>query len=268
MARRLAVLVVAALGACSSKAADPPLAEALPGEWEVWCRTDREGASSCPGREKDGLYKVFQPDGTLVSGARQGSTMEGRWGLERDELTLTFEGGGMKLTERYRARIADGRLVLWYPSGEFGTVLGRKGATFAAAPTKVTTTSGVTSGAIGGVRYQMMLPAGYRLTRDDNNRQIWSPSGDGFEVRLSLGPRAQTEVNGEWVTPPCDATDDGIGSSSQTIDGVERTTSISRSRCLGKQSLHCSVSHTRGYVEDGERDLASAICKAMSVDAT
>lgn len=263
---RLAIVVLALVGACCGPSR--PLSEAILGEWEVLCRTDKESTATCLGKEDDGLYKHFLPGGRLVSGARRGTSMTGTWTLTGDGLVLSFEGGGMHLQEGYRARIEDDKLVLWYRSQGFGSVLGRVGAAFEPAPS-VHSSGERTSHAIGDVAYALALPAGYRLVRDDNNRQQWAPtSGLGFTVLLTLSPRAQTLVDGEFVTPPCNDYDyGGVSGSSSTIDGVERSTSIGTSLCLegSEQVLMCSAEHTRGYLEDPEKDGALALCKSLVV---
>lgn len=257
------VLVVACNGGPSK-----PLAEEILGEWEVLCSTDKESTATCLGKEDQGLYKSFRAGGKLVSGARQGISMNGTWTLTDGELVLAFEGGGLRLREAYRARIEDGRLVLWYPSQGFGSVLGRAGAPFEPAASKQSA-DGPTSHAIGGVSYTLALPLGYRLARDDNDRQQWSPSsGAGFTVRLTVSPRAQRRVDGKWATLPCNEEDyGGVSSSRSVIDGVERGTSIGLSVCLDgrDQVLMCSAGHTRGYLEDVERDAALALCRSLVV---
>jgi hypothetical protein len=246
-----------------------PLAEEILGEWEVLCRTDQESTATCLGKEELGMYKNFRAGGQMVSGVRKGEPMAGTWALSGDQLTVRVEGGGIRIEEVYRARIEDRRLVLWYPSGGFGSVLGRVGAPFepsASAPTG----GGPTTHAIGGVRYKLVLPPEYRLTRDDNNRQAWSPaSNDGFVVQLSLSGRAQRQVEGKWVTPPCNPYDyGGVSSSGSVIDGVERDTSIGLSICLehSEQVAMCSAEHTRGYLEKAELDAALALCKSFAVE--
>ena len=186
---RSACVFAFVLVACSGSP-PRPLAEEILGEWEVLCRTDQESTATCLGKEELGMYKNFRAGGLLVTGVRGRDPMEGSWALSGDQLTMLFAGGGVRLEEVYRARIEDGRLVLWVPSKGFGSVLGRAGAPFepsASAPTG----GGPTTHAIGGVRYTLVLPPEYRLTRDDNNRQAWSPaSNDGFVVQLSLSGRA------------------------------------------------------------------------------
>lgn len=245
-----------------------PLAEAILGEWEVLCRTDEESTATCLGKEKHGLYKQFLAGGRLVGGAREGTTMEGRWTLAGDALTVTFEGGGLHLEETYRARIEDDRLVLWDASRGFGAVHGRRGAPFVSAAS-VRSGDGQTAHAIGGVGYTIALPSDYVLTRDDNARQQWSPAaGEGFVVELSLSPRPRKQVGGQWVTTACDAGDDGaVLSSGQVIDGVRRTTSSGTSICLASRedSLMCSVEHSRGFLEETELDPATALCRSLAV---
>ncbi|MDC0666185.1 hypothetical protein [Nannocystis radixulma] len=253
-------------GACSSP--PRPLGEAILGEWEIWCRTDSEATTSCLGQENRGLYKRFSPGGALEIGARPGASKAGTWTLAGDDLLLSLAGGGMHLDEMYRARIVEDRLILWSASRGWGMVLGRTGAAFVSAST-VRTSGGETSHAIGGVGYRITLPADYTLTRDDNNRQRWSPEGEGFVVELVLTPRAQTRVGDQFVTPPCNDYDYGGESSTRTeIAGVERTTSIGRSLCLAgsDQALSCSAEHTRGYLADDEKAAAAALCQTLATD--
>jgi hypothetical protein len=104
-------------------------------------------------------------------------------------------------------------------------------------------------------------------TRNDQRKQWWAPtSGEGFEVKLSVTARPQTIVDGKPVTPPCNDYDDGgVSGSSQLVDGVDRETSIGLSHCLDGTELvlSCSVEHTRGYLESGEKDAALALCKSI-----
>lgn len=187
----MALAIALALGCGkSNKTASTPLPEGIVGEWEVLCRTDRESTSTCLGKEDMGMFKVFRPGGQVTSGSTQGTSMNGTYTLEGNRLVLEFRGGGMRLTERYRARIENDRLVLWHTMNEFGVVHGRKGAKFEAAAGPTSSGKPV-SHQIGGLRYTIAVPAKYRLTRDDNNRQRWSPaSGDGLQVRLTLSPRS------------------------------------------------------------------------------
>ena len=228
---RVRLVILTLLVACKAKPAKP-LAEAILGEWETLCRTDAESKSACLGKEDYGLYEILSPDGTLEAGSRRTHVSErGRWQLDGDHLTLIEEGGGMQLVDEYRARMDGDHLVLWSQRG-FGKVLGRVGAPF--EPAATVTTSGKTSHAIGDVHYTITLPDAYRLARDDNNRQTWEPSsGAGFKVLLVLSPRAQDIVDGKPVTPPCSDRDyGGRTGASQTIDGVERDTDVSKSFCI------------------------------------
>ncbi|MCA9711906.1 MAG: hypothetical protein KDK70_39075, partial [Myxococcales bacterium] len=253
-----------ALLACQRK----PLPEAILGEWEVLCLTDRISTSTCLSKEDDGLYSVFHPGGRLESGARAGTSMTGTWRLEGDRLTLTFSGGGLTLREEYRARIEDDRLVLWYATGGFGKILGRRGAAFEPAASPVSDGAPVTR-TLGGVRYSLALPPGYRLTRDDNRRQSWGPrEGEGLEVKLSVSERSQTLQGDQWVTPPCNPYDWG-GESHEltTIDGVERSVSIGRSHCIDGTNLvlMCSTEHGRGHLEPAEEAAALALCDSIEL---
>jgi hypothetical protein len=108
------------------------------------------------------------------------------------------------------------------------------------------------------------------LVRDDNQRQQWAPAcGDGLTVRLTLSPRPQTQVDGVFVTPPCNEFDyGGISGSSNTIDGIEREISIGKSFCLegSDQVLMCSAEHTRGWLAEAEKDPALALCTSMTIE--
>ena len=248
-----ALLIIVGVG-CKSHA--KPLPEAVLGEWEVLCRTDSEAKGSCPGKEDDGLYKILRPGGELEAGSKKTHVVEhGHWQLTGDELELTEEGGGMKLVDRYRAHMDGDHLVLWSTSG-FGTVYGRAGAAFEPAATK-TTNGGATDHEIGGIRYTISLPGKYRLSRDDNNRQVWSPaSGTGFTVRLVA----------EDEKPPCNPAEyGGTTGASETVEGVERETDIGLSLCLHDHVLACSAGHTRGYLEKTEMDAALLLCKTLRV---
>ncbi len=243
-----------------------PLAEAILGDWEVWCRTDEEATATCLGKEDAGLFKRFRPGGALTAGSTQGTSMDGTWRLDGDSLTLEFTGGGLQLTEHYRARIADDHLILWSVDHDWGVIHGRRGTGFEAAPSPVTDGAPITA-ELGGVRYSLALPAGYRMTRDDNQRRNYGPSaGEGLVVELVASPRSQTEVDGRWVTPPCNPYDyGGVSGSSETIDGVERETSIGLSLCVDGTELvlHCGASHSRGYLEPSEKDAALALCRSL-----
>lgn len=246
-----------------------PLPEAILGEWEDLCRTDTEATATCPGREKRDNYKRFLPGGKLVIGAYSGISMTGTWTLAGDVLEFAFDGGGMHLEEVYRARIEDDLLVLWYPTRGWGVVHGRAGAAFEATPIR-RATGGQTTHAIGGVGYRLALPADYALTRDDNNRQTWSPAaGDGLAVHLTLAPRARSLVDGAFVTPPCEPDSGGIGSEITEIGGVRRIVSLGVSRCIADADtyLACRVEHPRGHLEDSENAAARALCESLTISA-
>lgn len=266
VSRTLGAFILLVVVACQGSSR--PREEDLLGEWETLCFTDKESTSTCPGKDDHGLYMSFRPGGKLVRGAGQNTPWDGKWTLTGDTLEIVFEGGGIRIKETYRARLVDGRLVLWNAERGKGKVHGRVGAPFEPAATK-TSAGGPTSHAIGGVGYTLTLPAGYRLSRDDNNRQQWSPSaGPGFTVNLSLSPRARTQVDGQWVTPPCNDYDyGGVLGAGGVVDGVERDTSIGRSRCLegSDQALSCNAEHTRGYLEKSELDAALALCDSLVV---
>ena len=266
-AGRILVAAGATLVACKSGKPkdDRPLKEAIVGAWDVWCATDDEAKASCLGKDDMKLVKTFNADGTveLSVDGRGDPPMIGKWTLTGSELELAFEG---ITVEHYRARIEDSHLVLWYPSGPFGSVLGRHGEEFT-APTGATTSGGTQTGTIGGVHYAIDLPAGYRLARDDNNRQRWAPAdGEGLVVDLVVSPRAKQSVDGRFVTPPCDR-DSGTGGSSEKVDGKERDVDVFVNICLrsSEDSLMCSASHSRGYLEESEKPGALALCKSLVV---
>lgn len=260
--------LVTLLGSCKGHKPTRPLAEAIVGEWDEWCHTDKQLTSTCLGKDDFGLYKVFEPGGGLEAGSHKtGVRDHGSWSLSGDEVVLTFDGGDTQLTERYRARIDDDRLVLWDAERGFGSVLGRAGTTFAPAAGP-TTTGGLVTHRIGGVRYTIGLPSGYRLARDDNDRQRWEAgAGAGLEVELTLSPRAHEEVDGKPVVTPCSHGDPGVSSSGQTIHGIERVTGTGLSICIdpGEQALACSAGHSRGYLEPSEKDAALALCRSLKI---
>ncbi len=267
MSRRLALLV--ALAACKSQHA-AALGDAIVGRWDELCRTDAEDESTCLGKEDVNVMHTFKTDGTLeltIEGRPDQAPMRGTWKLAGNELTFSFDGGGMAIVEKYRARLAEGHLVLWKADSHFGTVFGRHGAPFTPASGPVST-AGKTKGAIGDVHYTLGLPAGYRLARDDNQRQTWQPaSGDGLEVRLTVGPRAHQVVDGKPVMEPCPAGEPAVTGGGETIDGVERDTDVGIDICLGPdQSITCSAGHTRGYLNPDEKQRALALCKSLAIE--
>ena len=259
----LSILSLLVLGCKRPK----PLPEAILGTWEVWCYTT-EDTSSCLSKEKLRLLKTFQPGGVLDVRLADGAPSSDRtsWSLEGDELTVTVSGGGLKLVESWRARVDDDRLVLWDPGGRRGVVLGRVGAGFEPGESPVSR-GGPQTITLKGQSFTIDLPEAYRQTRSDEHRQHWGPaSGDGFEVRLSMTPRAQREENGKFVTAPCTSHDyGGVSGVSQEVNGVQRETSIGTSLCLeGTEfALHCSTEHTRGYLETSEKDAALALCRTI-----
>lgn len=258
-------LVIIALVACKKS---QPIEQAIIGEWETLCYTSKD-TSECLKKQTGGLHKRFVEGGELVVN-RPGeapSSDKSTWRLAKDRLFIETSGGGMKLHETYVARIADDRLVLWDAENGRGQVLGRFGAAFVAGASPVTK-GGRVSVTKQGTTFTIDLPRGYRQTRDDEHRQHWAPaSGAGFEVHLSVKKRSQTEVDGKFVTPPCNDYDyGGVSGSSNVIDGVERETSIGTSICLDGTDLviMCSTEHTRGYLEPGEQDAALALCKSVA----
>jgi hypothetical protein len=259
---RLAALALV-LVACRHHDARP-LGQAIVGTWDELCTTDREDASSCPGTADMPLQKTFEPDGTVAVGATgHGDTpMVGTWTVHDAELDVEFRAAA--IVEEYRARIDGDQLVLWYAKGGFGSIYHRHG-TPAVTAALATSSGGPTAGALDGVKYTIDLPAGYRLTRNDNHRQRWSPPDQGLEVRISVTPRSKQVVDGTSVSAPCPTGDPPIGGASETIGGVERETDVMLDYCLDPdRAMMCSVGHTRGYLEPGERDAAIALCRHLA----
>jgi hypothetical protein len=245
-----------------------PLPEAILGDWETLCYTDKDTAS-CLSKDEHGLRKTFKPGGVLeVRRAKDdlATSDVSTWALAGDELTITTSGGGTKLVDTWRARVEEERLVLWDPDHQRGQVLGRAGASFkpADSPTAKGGTQQIT---LNGQTFSIELPGGYRQTRNDKYKQHWGPtSGEGLTVQLSVTPRAQREEGGTFVTPPCNGYDyGGVSGSSQLVDGVERETSIGLSLCLEgtELALSCRAGHTRGYLEPSEKEAALALCKTV-----
>ncbi len=257
-------------GAClvTCLACSRPLAEQLPGEWEVLCRTDSEATTACLGRERE-LIKRFAADGTITQRSiRGGAGMTGRWTLQGRDLELVFEGGGLRLRERYRARVVDGQLVLWAVDHGFGSILGRVGAAFQPAPGPVAGSAPVER-RLGGVRYRLPVPSGHRLGRDDNNRQRWDPpSGEGLQYQITVAPRGRSLEAGRWVVEPCRPRQGPLplGSSSEQVSGVERKTGVTTIACVEGTELYamCAASHTRGYLEPAEAEAAGKVCQGLS----
>lgn len=268
--RMTSTRVLALLSLASACTPPRPLSEAILGEWEELCRTDREAAATCLGRDKPDLYKRFLPGGEVVIGAHSGISMTGTWTLQADILVASLGRGDMHVEEMYRARIEDDRLVLWDVSQGFGVVHGRAGAPFVAAPTRRSSADS-TAHAIGGVGYRLALPADYALTRDDDRRQRWSPvGGSGLTVQLTLAPRTRALVDGSFVTPPCEPDTGGVSSETTEIDGVRRVVWFGLSRCLddSDEGLACRVEHTRGYLDDSEEEAARALCASLETTRT
>ncbi len=245
-----------------------PLPEAILGDWETLCYTDKDSAN-CLSKDEHGLRKTFKSGGVLEVRRAQDDRPTSdvtTWALAGDELTITTSGGGMKLTDIYRARVEDERLVLWDEDHHRGQVLGRAGASFKPADSP-SSKGGAQQITLNGQTFSIELPGGYRQTRNDKYKQHWGPtSGEGLTVQLSVTPRAQHNENGTFVTPPCNGDDyGGVSSSSQLADGIERETSVGMSLCLeGTEfTLACRAGHTRGYLEPSEKDAALALCKTV-----
>ena len=86
-------------------------------------------------------------------------------------------------------------------------------------------------------------------------------------MRLTVSPRTKVEVNGTFVPEPCEEHTHGWTETSNVIEGMERDSSIGRHWCIDGTdlSLACSVEHTRGYLEDAEKDAARALCHSLRV---
>ena len=131
MARRI---VFAAVVAAACKSQPSSLADGIVGAWDEWCRTAAEATSTCSAKADVNVMHTFKADGTLALSlpGRNEPPMTGTWKLDGNDLAMSYTGGGAALTERYRARIEGGHLVLWKPDSKFGTVFGRHGEPFVA----------------------------------------------------------------------------------------------------------------------------------------
>ncbi|MCW5803994.1 MAG: lipocalin family protein [Deltaproteobacteria bacterium] len=262
---RAAVLVIAAVG-CSKKPT-PELPEALHGAWVIWCYTTDAEATECLGKDRVELHQTFDPGGRVTLSTADGPPTQGTWKLTGDRLEVSYSGGGLSVGETWRVRPVDDRLVMWDARNRRGKILGRPGAKLEPAPSP-TSNGRAQELTLDGVRFTIALPAGSRKTRDVTSKQAWGPSsGEGFEVRLSVSKRAQTQIEGKWVTPPCNDRDYGGESGSRgSIGGAERDISIGTSYCLDDDRvLMCSAEHTRGYLEPSELKPASALCKSIAL---
>lgn len=259
------VFILWSFAACSQ-----PLHTAILGKWDQWCATDDPSDRECLGQDPIRLRKEFRPDGTValsVVGREQELPEIGTWTLTGDQLEVRFSLGGPPgtdsyLVEQYRARIEGDRLILWKEDQGFGSILQRVGAPVPEAAGRVSDGSPVVS-ELGGLRYSLDLPPGYRMVRDDNDRQSWAVI-DGFRVDLVVSPRP---TDGDGVPVPCDGSSGGISGSGDQIGGVDRETSVGRSLCVdpGGRSFGCSVSHSRGWLEPTERDAAISLCSGLVV---
>lgn len=260
----LGLAAVLGFAACSC-ARSRPLREAIVGEWEIVCRTDSEATATCLGREQTILRKTFRADGTMVSSAVGGTSMEGTWALDGQALVIEHAGGDLAIREDYRARIEDEKLVLWYVTGGFGAVYARRGAEVAFESSEETSGEPVTR-PIGGVRYRLSIPSGYRLARDDNQRQRWDPiSGDGLTYSLSLTPRSREIVDGRERDIPCEPEQRPLAVS--TSGTPDQTHSVGTSICIAtsNQSLACNGGHTRGHLRADEIPTATAVCRTLTL---
>jgi hypothetical protein len=257
-------LLVVSLVACKPA---PPVAlpDGILGVWESWCVTDRD-TGECLSKERDGSRMTFSRDGTL---AVKGESIDqkGHWELHGNELEMTLEMYGQKMTAKFRARIQDGRLVLW--SGEHGEIYGRVGAAFEAAASPITLGAPVVR-KLQGITYTLPLPAGYRLGDASEHSETWIPKrGEGFTVEIKVSDRGITSrPDGSSGVPTCKEFGGGEGGGSETKDGVERQIYFDIMTCIEGTSLYarCSVEHTRGYVNESEKDAALALCKPLQVE--
>jgi len=267
--RRIAIAIGVMVGAaCSSKpvpSADDhgaaestkPLDQAIVGTWLELCTSEREAATNCPGDDGGGRWKRFDADGGIETLGRM-SKHRGTWALHGSALELHYELDGKPLVEAYRARMFDGRLVLWEPSLHFNTIYERRGTTTTRSPTTIATSAPVTA-SIGGTRYTATLPAGYRLTAEERWRHKWSPpDGKGLEVELTVQERVP-------AGQPCTAAPPGDSGLKDTIGGVERWTSLDRTLCNDEIDLRCAVRHTRGYLNDDDMEPARSLCKTIAI---
>jgi len=268
MMRRIAIAIGVVGAACSSKpvpSADDhgaestkPLEQAIVGTWLELCTSEREAATNCPGDDGGGRWKRFDADGRIETLGRMG-THRGTWTLHGSTLELHYELGGKPLVEGYRARMFDGRLVLWEASLHFNTIYERQGTITRRSPTTIATSTPVTA-SIGDVRYTATLPAGYRLAAEERWRHKWSPpDGEGLEVELTVQERVP-------AGQPCTTPPSGDGGEKDTIGGVERWTMLARTTCTDGFNLRCAVRHTRGYLNDDDMEPARALCKPIVVE--
>ncbi len=259
------LIVVVSLIACKHGAAPPPpLPDGILGEWQSWCVTDKD-TGECLSKERDGSRMTFERGGVLgVKG--ESLDAHGHWELHGTELSMTLEMYGQKMSTRFTARIQDGRLVLW--SGEHGEVYGRVGAPFEAAESPTTNGMPVVR-KLQGVTYTLPLPAGYRLGDATAYSETWIPKqGDGFTVQIKVAPRGtSSQPDGSMGVTPCKQWGGGPGGGSETKNGVEREIYVDIMTCLEGTSLYaqCSVEHTRGYLEPGEKERALAMCKPLQL---
>ena len=257
--RLLAALALVASG-CTAK----PLKTAILGEWKLQCRTEKESTSKCLGEEPQVFFKTFKADGTMTNRHMDGHPMEGTWSVEGKILELAFSGGQMQISEQYRARIEDDRLILWAFDHDFGSIHVRLGAAF--EPPKSEVTTGETYvGELRGVRFSVDLPKGLRLAEDKRRLRRWDPvEGQGFRYTIKINERAQMEKDSGWVTPPCDPTEDlGFGSTHSN----DKLLSTGTSRCVPNTtfSVSCRVEHTLGFLREEERQSAGEVCGTIKV---
>jgi hypothetical protein len=255
------VLVLVGVVACRH-GAPKPLPEAILGEWESWCVTDRD-TGECLSKERDSSRMTLASDGTL---AVKGESLDehGHWELHGDELGMELEVYGQKFSTTFHARIQDERLVLW--NGEHGEVYGRVGATFEPADSPTTDGDPVVR-TLQGITYTLPLPDGYRLGDATEYRETWMPEhGDGFTVSVKIAPRGESSrPDGSFGTTTCKDFGGGEGGGSEGKNGVERQIYYDITTCIEGTKLYaeCSVEHTRGYLEASEKARALAMCKPL-----
>jgi len=252
--------LVIAMAACSSspRIDNRPLPEAILGTWDELCRRNSETATNCLGYDGNRQHMTLLAGGTGEQIDDHGEVKPARWTLDGTTFAMHYDILGKDMFDSMRARIVDGRLVLWYAAGGgFATIYARHGDRIDYEPTRVTTDAPTTS-KIGDVGYTIALPAGYRLAADEQGRQKWSPSdGDGLEVEIfARQPHSASE--------PCTAKA-SEGGGSETFHGVEREIDVNSTLCAGAMDLHCMVTHSRGYLQPDELGPARALCRTMLV---
>ncbi|MEM6991411.1 MAG: hypothetical protein AAF721_12965 [Myxococcota bacterium] len=265
----VAGLVVGCSRGPGSSAAAIPLRDALVGEWRLRCKTRDESRARCLGATPTRKRLRFRATGEIVSTHDEQDPLEGAWVLDGSVLTMSFDVAGIHVDDVSRARVDDGRLVLWSLTRASGSIYARPDAEFEPPPSRQTTTA-PTIGTLEGVRYSLQIPPGYRLARDDAKRQRWDPiDGEGLLYEVRTSPRAQTERDGAWVTEPCEPETRPLplGSTARGGSGKpDRLVAITTSLCVPGTSLSlgCRAKHRRGHIEAAEQAAAEAVCLTLT----